>query len=143
MGAGLSGFGGGFGGAFGDSFGAGGETPYVHAGGGIGHSRKRKRYFLERDGNYLLFDTKADVERYISQEVKPVVVKTSKPKKAVKPVEPTVISKESLQAFVEVQAIPEIVQELIDDQRLEILMDIFRKYEMWLDEQNVEILLLH
>ena len=105
-------------------------------GGGIGHGRKRKRYFLERDGNYLLFDTNADVERYIRQEVKPS-------KKKIKPVEPTVINKQSLQEFVEVQAMPEIVQELIDDQNMGLLMDIFRKYEMWLDEQDVEILLLH
>ena len=115
-------------------------------GGGIGHSRKRKRYFLERDGNYLLFDTKADVERYIDQEESAKPTQKAKPKKVkrkVKPVEPTVINKESLQKFAEAQETPEIVQELIDDQNIELLMDIFRKYEMWLDEQDVEILLLH
>jgi len=124
------------------------ETPpvVVKPSGGIGHSRKRKRYFLERDGNYLLFDTRADVERYIDQEESAKPTQKAKPKKVkrkVNPVEPTVINKESLQKFAETQETPEIIPELIEEQNFELLMDIFQKYEMWRDEQDVEILLLH
>lgn len=140
-----------FGQWFGDSFGQwyGNQTQVVSTPltGGISHGKKRKRYYLERDGNILLFDRKIDVEIYCYHEElnkpkaeKPKVKKVLKAKK----VEPSkVINKESLQKFVEVQAIPENVYELARMHDIELLLDIYRKYEMWVDEQDVEILLLH
>lgn len=125
----------------------GGTPAVVRASGGISRGNKRKRYYLERDGNILLFDKQIDVEIYRYNEElnkpkaeKPKVKKVLKAKK----VEPSkVINKESLQKFVEVQAIPENVYELARMHDIELLLDIYKKYEMWMDEQDVEILLLH
>jgi hypothetical protein len=138
-----------FGQWFGDSFGQwyGNQAQVVTKPltGGISHGKQRKRYYLERDGNILLFDRKIDVEIYcyheeLTKAEKPQVKKVLKAKK----VEPSkVINKESLQKFVEVQEIQENVYELARMHDIELLLDIYRKYEMWMDEQDVEILLLH
>jgi hypothetical protein len=135
-------------GAFQPNFQQDGVAPaVVRTSGGISRSNKRKRYYLERDGNILLFDRKIDVEIYRYHEElnkpkaeKPKVKKVLKAKK----VEPSkVINKQSLQKFVEVQEIPENVYELARMHDIELLLDIYKKYEMWMDEQDVEILLLH
>lgn len=115
------------------------------AGGGIGHGKRRKRHFIERNGEILLFDKAIDVEIYLYQEslVKEEPKKVRRSIKKAKKVEPQVIDKEALQKFVEVQEIPENVYELARMHDIELLLDIYRKYEMWMDEQDVEILLLH
>lgn len=137
---------------FGGSF-FGGEffnsvSPVVSAPGGIGHGKKKiNRYYIERDGNILLFDKKIDVEIYkYHEEINKPKADKQKVKKVLKAkkVEPSkVINKQSLQKFVEVQAIPENVYELARMHDIELLLDIYRKYEMWMDEQDIEILLLH
>lgn len=122
----------------------GASTAAVKPHGGISHKKRRKRHFIERNGEILLFDKAIDVEIYLYQEslLKDKPVKATKAVKKAKKVEPQVINKEALQKFVEVQEIPENVYELVSID-IERLIDIYRKYEMWMDEQDVEILLLH
>jgi hypothetical protein len=133
-------------GVFQTNFQQNGVAPPVAArpSGGIGHGKRRKRHFLERDGEILLFDKAVDVEIYLYQEslVKEEPKKVKRSIKRAKKVEPQVINKEALQKFVEVQEIPENVYELASVD-IDLLLDISRKYEMWMDEQDVEILLLH
>jgi hypothetical protein len=136
-----------FGQWFGDSFGQwyGNQNAVSPAlTGGIGHGKRRKRHFLERDGEILLFDKAIDVEIYLYQEslVKEEPKKVKRSIKRAKKVEPQVLNKEALQKFVEVQEIPWNVYELASVD-IDLLLDIYRKYEMWMDEQDVEILLLH
>jgi hypothetical protein len=119
--------------------------PVVRPSGGISHGKRRKKLFIERNGEILLFDKAIDVEIYLYQEslVKDEPKKVRRSIKTAKKVEPQVINKEALQKFVEVQEIPENVYELARMHDIELLLDIYRKYEMWMDEQDVEILLLH
>lgn len=124
----------------------GASTAAVRPHGGISHKKRRKRHFIERNGEILLFDKAIDVEIYLYQEslLKDKPVKAKKAVKQAKKVEPEkIINKKSLQKFVEVQAIPENVYELARMHDIELLLDIYRKYEMWMDEQDIEILLLH
>jgi len=130
---------------FNGEFFSGGTPAAVRPQGGISREKRRKRHFIERDGEILLFDKAIDVEIYLYQEslLKEKPVKAKKAVKKAKKVEPEkVINKKSLQKFVEVQAIPENVYELARHD-IELLLDIYKKYEMWMDEQDVEILLLH
>ncbi len=108
----------------------GGEKPA-----GRSKRRKQKLYYIERKDEILVFDTPAEVKTFKRQE------KVIKPRIKVEP--GVVIKKADLQAFVEVSEEFEAFQPLIDWQNAALLREIYQQYLMWLDEQDIEILLLH
>ena len=105
--------------------------------GGGGGGKRRRRVYIEREGKILLFDTPRQASNYL-QSLKPEVsVKVKK-----KAPEPKVIEIKALQEFAEIKDYQENVVQLIKSNDLEILMSIIFAYENWLEEQNIEVLLL-
>jgi len=130
-----------FGGGF---FGGGTPTPQAPVGGGV---RKKRRIYLERDKQILLFESQEQLNAYLdyeqSREVKrPKKAKQAKQVKQVKPVKPVVVDLPKLQEYVVVTKQPENVFELLESRDYEILLDIYDAYTRWLDEQDVEVILL-
>lgn len=116
-------------------------------GGGRGSGKKRKRFYLERDGKILLFDSSRDVEVYKYQEslVNPELPKVKAKyeiKKAPKVKPSEVIEVEALQKFVDYQALPENVYELVYENNVNLILEIISKYEAWREERDLEVILL-
>lgn len=137
-----------FGQSFGQWWGYRQSSPYGETPAGRAKSRKKRKVFVERDGEILLFDSAQSAYDYLqaenlSNQVKSVntgrKIKKPKKRKEFKPVEFDVIEVPKLKEFVDTQRIHADIDGLLrlyDFRRLIDLMEIMR------DEEDIEVLLL-
>lgn len=121
------------------------------AAGGIGH-KHRKRVFLERDGQILVFAKPTHAAEYLAAEKArrdPVVEfrRTTKAKARPQPIKPahapeTSFRMDVLQWLVKQYQLDEAIERLIAQREYEALLSLYRIAIQKRDEDDVELLLL-
>ena len=129
------------------------EAKPVVAGGGIG--KKRKRVYIERDGELFLFDNASDAAAFseatkVIEKAKASAKASPAPQKAVQKAqkvlakaEPQKIDVKALESFIQSLQIQASVSELLAKNEMDMLLSLYMRLKAQQDEEDdIETLLL-